>query len=65
MAKTVPDVQAVEVPKEIAASPEYGLAVLRGADPRTNDLALYMLSPEGQKIFAQFGFAPVGLPAPE
>lgn len=65
MAKTVPDVQAVEVPKEIAASPEYGLAVLRGADPRTNDLALYMLSPEGQKIFAQFGFAPVGLPVPE
>jgi molybdate transport system substrate-binding protein len=64
MAKTVPNVQAVEVPKEIAASPEYGLAVLKGADPHADDLALFMLSSEGQQIFAQFGFAPVGLPVP-
>jgi molybdate transport system substrate-binding protein len=63
MAKAVPELQAVEVPKEIAASPEYGLAILKGAGPRAEDLALYMLSTEGQQIFAQFGFAPVGLPA--
>ena len=65
MAKAVPELQAVEVPKEIAAGPEYGLAILKGADPRAEDLALFMLSPEGQQVFAQFGFAPVGLPAPE
>jgi len=65
MAKAVPDLQAVEVPKQIAAGPEYGLAILKGADPGAEDLALYMLSPEGQQIFAQFGFAPVGLPLPE
>jgi molybdate transport system substrate-binding protein len=59
------DLQAVEVPKEIAAGPEYGLAVLKDANPRAEDLALFMLSPEGQQIFAQFGFAPVGLPTPE
>lgn len=64
MAKAVPDIQAVEVPADIAASPEYGLAILKGADPHAADLALFMLSPEGQQIFAKFGFAPVGLPAP-
>jgi molybdate transport system substrate-binding protein len=65
MLSAIPDLQVIEPPKEIAAGPEYGLAVLKGADPRTGDLALYMLSPEGQQIFAQFGFAPVGLPTPE
>lgn len=64
MEKAVPDAVAVAVPKEIAAGPEYGLAILKGAGPHAADLALYMLSPEGQQIFAQFGFAPVGLPAP-
>lgn len=65
MAKAVPDAKPVEVPKAIAAGPEYGLAVLKGANPRAEDLALYMLSPDGQQLFAQYGFAPVGLPAPE
>jgi molybdate transport system substrate-binding protein len=44
---------------------EYGLAVLKGADPRASDLALFMLSPDGQQIFAHYGFAPIALPAPE
>ena len=65
MLTAVPDLQVVEVPKEIAAGPEYGLAILKGADPRSEDMVLYMLSPEGQQVFAQFGFAPVGLPTPE
>jgi molybdate transport system substrate-binding protein len=65
MQSQVADAQMVAIPKEVAAGPEYGLAILKGADPRSEDLALYMLSPEGQQIFAQFGFAPVGLPAPE
>ena len=64
MQSQVPDVQMVPVPKDIAAGPEYGLAILKGADPRAEDFALYMLSPEGQQIFAQFRFAPVGLPTP-
>ena len=62
MLAAIADLQIVSVPAEIAASPEYGLAVLKGADPRAADLALYMLSPEGQQVFAKFGFAPVGLP---
>jgi molybdate transport system substrate-binding protein len=64
MQSAAPDLQVVEVPKEVAAGPEYGLAVLKDANPRAGDLALFMLSPEGQQVFAQFGFAPVGLPAP-
>jgi molybdenum ABC transporter molybdate-binding protein len=65
MQAAVADVQMIQIPTEIAAGPEYGLAVIKGADPRAGDLALYMLSPEGQQVFAQFGFAPIGLPAPE
>jgi molybdate transport system substrate-binding protein len=53
MQSQVADAQTVTIPKQIAAGPEYGLAILKGAAPRTQDLALYMLSPEGQRIFAQ------------
>jgi molybdate transport system substrate-binding protein len=60
----VPGLQVAEVPQNIAAGPEYGLAVLKDADPLAPMLALYMLSPAGQQIFANNGFAPVGLPAP-
>jgi molybdate transport system substrate-binding protein len=56
--------QIVPVPQTIATGPEYGLAVLKGADPHTDDFALYMLSPTGQQIFADYGFAPVALPTP-
>jgi ABC-type Fe3+ transport system substrate-binding protein len=59
------ELQVAEIPREIAAGPEYGLAVLTGADPRASDLALFMLSPDGQQIFARYGFAPITLPAPE
>jgi molybdenum ABC transporter molybdate-binding protein len=62
MRAAIPDIEAVEVPATIAASPEYGLAVLKGAAPHTADLALFMLSPAGQQVFARSGFAPVGLP---
>ena len=61
----MPELQVAPVPSEIATGPEYGLAILKGADPRTLDLALFMLSPEGQHIFSNYGFAPVGLPTPE
>jgi molybdate transport system substrate-binding protein len=59
------ELQVTEVPREIATGPEYGLAVLRGADPGASDLALFMLSPDEQQIFARYGFAPIALPAPE
>jgi ABC-type molybdate transport system substrate-binding protein len=61
----MPELQVAPVPPEIATGPEYGLAVLKGADPRALDLTLFMLSPEGQQIFADYGFALVALPALE
>ncbi len=60
----MPALQTAEVPREIAVGAEYGLAVLKGADPRTPDFALFMLSPDGQQIFSHYGFAAVALPAP-
>jgi molybdate transport system substrate-binding protein len=65
MLSSAPELQVVDIPKEIAAGPEYGFALLKGANSSAEDFALYILSPEGQQILAQFGFAPVGLPAPE
>jgi molybdate transport system substrate-binding protein len=59
------ELQVADVPREIAAGPEYGLAVLQGANPKTADLALFILSPDGQQIFSRYGFAPIGLPALE
>jgi len=61
----MPELQAVPVPPEIATGPEYGLAVLQGASAKAPDLALFVLSPEGQQTFAHYGFAPVGRPAAE
>jgi molybdate transport system substrate-binding protein len=60
----MPQLRFAPVPRQIATGPEYGLAVLKGADPRASDLALFMLSPQGQQIFADYGFSPVALPAP-
>jgi ABC-type molybdate transport system substrate-binding protein len=59
------ELQVAEVPREIAAGAEYGLAVLEGANPKAADLALYILSPEGQQVLSRHGFAPIGLPTPE
>ena len=61
----MPELHVVEVPPEIAAGPEYGLAVLKGADPGACDLALFMLSLEGQQIFSRYGFASIALPVAE
>jgi len=61
----MPELQAVPVPPDIATGPEYGLAVLKDANPDAPDLAVFLLSPEGQQIFSHYGFTPVGLPAPE
>jgi molybdate transport system substrate-binding protein len=60
----IPKLQVAAVPDTVATGPEYGLAILNGADPHTADFALFMLSPTGQQAFADHGFAPVALPTP-
>jgi molybdate transport system substrate-binding protein len=59
------ELQVAEVPREIAAGPEYGLAVLKGAGPGATDFALFMLSPDGRQILSRDGFASVGQPTKE
>ena len=52
-----PGLQAVDLPPELAVGAEYGLTVLRAADPGTAlPLAMYVLSPDGQAILARYGF---------
>ena len=61
-AKLLPTATMTLFPPELQVGPEYALALLKGADPLAAELALYMLSPEGQAVFDRFGFLPVALP---
>jgi molybdate transport system substrate-binding protein len=54
--------KVVQIPAALRVGPEYGLVVLKDAAPKANDLAFFILSPEGQQILANYGFDPVGLP---
>jgi len=58
----MPGLEVVQVPSALRVSPEYGLAVLKGAAPKADYLAFFILSPDGQRILAKYGFNPVGLP---
>ena len=62
-ARLLPDATLVQFPPALQIGPEYGLTVLRDAHPAASLLALFILSPEGQKIMAQRGFKPVTLPS--
>jgi ABC-type molybdate transport system substrate-binding protein len=61
-ARLLPDATMVQFPADLQVGPEYGLAVLNGAQPAAMLLALTILSPEGQKIMLAHGFQPVTLP---
>jgi len=61
-ARLLPDATLVQFPPDLQIGPEYGLAVLKDAQPAALLLALTILSPEGQKIMVQQGFRPVTLP---
>jgi molybdate transport system substrate-binding protein len=60
----LPELQLVAIPETLSVGPEYGLALLRGAQPAATDLMLYILSLDGQATLKRFGFNPVGLPSP-
>jgi molybdate transport system substrate-binding protein len=62
-ARLLPDATLVEFPAELRVGPEYGLALMKDAQPAAALLALTILSPEGQKILADRGFTSVTLPA--
>ena len=61
-ARLLPDATLIQFPPELQIGPEYGLALMKDAQPAAALLALTILSPEGQKIMAEQGFRPVTLP---
>ncbi|TDL76582.1 molybdate ABC transporter substrate-binding protein [Palleronia sediminis] len=52
----VPDLQIVQVPPALAVGADYGLIVLDDAPAEAWRLALYILSPAGQSVLADYGF---------
>ncbi len=57
-----PDLQMIALPPQLAVSADYGLMVMNGAPEAAWRFALYVLSPAGQAILAEYGFDAVNLP---
>ena len=56
--KQYPTQQIVELPDALSVGADYGLTVVSGAPVAAQDFAEFILSAEGQKILASYGFAP-------
>lgn len=54
--KELPKLQIVQIPEALSVGANYGLTVLDGAKANSSELAMYILSTEGQKILASYGF---------
>jgi ABC-type molybdate transport system substrate-binding protein len=54
--KQVPSLKIVSIPENLSVGADYGLVVRSGASPEGWRLAMYILSPEGQKILKKYGF---------
>jgi molybdenum ABC transporter molybdate-binding protein len=57
----VPDLAIVQLPDDLSVGADYGLTVMEGASREAWSLAMYILSPAGQKILAKYGFDAPGL----
>jgi molybdenum ABC transporter molybdate-binding protein len=60
-AREVPGMQILELPPSLAVAADYGLTVV-SRRPEAGGLAMFILSPPGQAILAQHGFATVTAP---
>jgi ABC-type molybdate transport system substrate-binding protein len=56
------DPQMIALPDALAVSADYGLTVMADASPGAYQFALFILSPEGQRILASYGFSAPNLP---
>jgi ABC-type molybdate transport system substrate-binding protein len=54
--------QMIALPDALAVSADYGLTVMADASPGAYQFALFILSPEGQRILASYGFSAPNLP---
>ncbi|MGZ3290697.1 MAG: substrate-binding domain-containing protein [Xanthobacteraceae bacterium] len=52
-----PDQQIVTLPDELAVGADYGLTVVVGASPQAYQLAMFIMSGDGQRGLAKHGFA--------
>jgi ABC-type molybdate transport system substrate-binding protein len=51
-----PGQQVIALPETLAVGADYGLTVVAGASPAAYRFALFILSPEAQRIFTKHGF---------
>jgi molybdate transport system substrate-binding protein len=54
--KEVKVLKIINIPEELSVAADYGLLVRAGASNEAWRLAMYILSPEGQKILRKYGF---------
>ncbi|WP_427156889.1 molybdate ABC transporter substrate-binding protein [Aliinostoc sp. HNIBRCY26] len=59
------DLQIIELPNYLATKADYGLTVIKNADPDGEKLAAYILSPKGQAILTKYGFGNPSTSIPE
>jgi molybdate transport system substrate-binding protein len=57
-----PELTVAKLPAELSVGADYGLALVKGSKPEAAQLALFILSSQGQSILNEFGFSPIGLP---
>jgi ABC-type molybdate transport system substrate-binding protein len=60
--KQYAELQMIALPDELAVSADYGLTVMADASPGAHRFALFILSSEGQRILASYGFSAPNLP---
>jgi ABC-type molybdate transport system substrate-binding protein len=57
----VQSIKIIKIPEELSVGADYGLLVRKAAPCEAWRLALYILSPEGQKILMEYGFEPTAI----
>jgi molybdate transport system substrate-binding protein len=60
--KEVPILKIVRIPEALSVGADYGLLVRDKAPTEAWRLAMYILSPEGQKILKEYGFEATAIP---
>jgi molybdate transport system substrate-binding protein len=60
--KEVQTLKIIQIPEAVSVGADYGLLVRNGAPIEAWRLAMYVLSPEGQKILREYGFEATGVP---
>ncbi|MBU1343934.1 MAG: molybdate ABC transporter substrate-binding protein [Proteobacteria bacterium] len=60
--KQVPDLKIIRTPGQLSVGADYGLIVRNGAPAEAWRLAMFFLSPQGQKILGEYGFEASAIP---